>query len=620
MSVYREHRLILWDVKARREIAVFTHLNHPSISFSPDNRTLASTGYDYDSVYLWDVPTGRKKNLVTTRHTEGIFYGASVSFSPDSKTLAIADGNDVRLWDVGTRTQIGEALTGHTQTVRSVSFNPDKDSETLVSSGGDRTVRLWDVETRVQIAELPHTQIVRSLSLSPDGKTLATIDDRIYVGEVRLWDVEARTEIAVLPHAGVQNVSFSPDRDSRMLASGGADGKVRLWDIDTDTEIAVLQGPADFFARFSFSPDGKTLAASGAETTNEVYYGVVYLWDVDTLKEIAVIRMRVTGSAILGFSPDSRMLAFAEHGSSTVRLWDVEAGEEKPGFTTGFNPVDSMSFSPDGKTLATVYGGVVRLWDVATRIPRVTIREPEIRHSVPIFSPDGSTLVVFSVSRLFWLNVPASGATGEGTRLAADVNDDGAVNIQDLVAVSAALGQTGENGADVNGDGAVNIQDMVAVAAALLDAAAAPSPIDAQPMAGLTAAEVAQWISAAQSANLTDAMSQRGIRFLHYLLAMLTPTETALLANYPNPFNPETWMPYRLAAPGEVTLTIRAVDGGMVRSLALGHQPAGVYQAKSRAAYWDGRNSGGEAVASGVYFYTLSAGDFSATRKMLIRK
>ena len=223
----------------------------------------------------------------------------------------------------------------------------------------------------------------------------------------------------------------------------------------------------------------------------------------------------------------------------------------------------------------------MRLWDVATRTPISAIREG---HSLSglIFSPDGGTLVTFAAGdRMFWLNVPTSGVAPEGTRLATDVNGDGAVNIQDLVAVSAALGQTGKHDADVNGDGAVNIQDLVAVAAALGEAAAAPSLIQAQPAGRLTAAEVAQWIAAAQSADLTDAMSQRGIRYLRYLLAMLTPTETALLPNYPNPFNPETWMPYRLAAPGDVTLTIRAVDGGMVRSLALGHQPAGVYQAKS---------------------------------------
>ena len=96
--------------------------------------------------------------------------------------------------------------------------------------------------------------------------------------------------------------------------------------------------------------------------------------------------------------------------------------------------------------------------------------------------------------------------------------------------------------------------------------------------------------------------------------------ENALLANFPNPFNPETWIPYQLAKPTEVTITIYAVNGQVVRTLALGHQSAGIYQTRSRAAYWDGKNQFGEPVASGVYFYTLTAGDFAATRKMLIRK
>ena len=96
--------------------------------------------------------------------------------------------------------------------------------------------------------------------------------------------------------------------------------------------------------------------------------------------------------------------------------------------------------------------------------------------------------------------------------------------------------------------------------------------------------------------------------------------KNALLANYPNPFNPETWIPYQLAEPAEVSISIYAVNGSLIRTMALGHQAAGIYQFKSRAAYWDGRNALGEPVASGVYFYTLTAGDFSATRKMLIRK
>ena len=98
------------------------------------------------------------------------------------------------------------------------------------------------------------------------------------------------------------------------------------------------------------------------------------------------------------------------------------------------------------------------------------------------------------------------------------------------------------------------------------------------------------------------------------------PAETSLFSNYPNPFNPETWIPYQLAEPAEVRVSIYTIDGKLVRTLALGHQLAGIYHDKSRAAYWDGRNEQGERVASGVYFYTLTAGEFTATRKMLTRK
>ena len=129
-----------------------------------------------------------------------------------------------------------------------------------------------------------------------------------------------------------------------------------------------------------------------------------------------------------------------------------------------------------------------------------------------------------------------------------------------------------------------------------------------------------QWLSQARQLNLTDATSQLDIRFLEQLLLTLIPKETALLANYPNPFNPETWIPYQLASPVDVTLRIHAVNGSLVRTLSLGHKAIGVYQSRSRAAYWDGKNEVGESVASGVYFYTLAAGEFTATRKMLIRK
>ena len=98
------------------------------------------------------------------------------------------------------------------------------------------------------------------------------------------------------------------------------------------------------------------------------------------------------------------------------------------------------------------------------------------------------------------------------------------------------------------------------------------------------------------------------------------PTKTVLLPNYPNPFNPETWIPYQLSKSAQVTLTIYNVKGERVRQFALGHQSAGSYRSKSRAIHWDGRNQFGEKVATGVYFYQFTAGSFTATRRMLIIK
>ena len=212
-----------------------------------------------------------------------------------------------------------------------------------------------------------------------------------------------------------------------------------------------------------------------------------------------------------------------------------------------------------------------------------------------------------------------SGQVTEPARLAEDINGDSVVNIQDLVLVASNFGRMGENVADVNGDGQVNITDLIKVAAALETASAAPS-LHPQALVMFTATDVQKWLSQAQDLDLTHATTQIGVRFLEQLLAVFIPDKTVLLANYPNPFNPETWIPYQLAEPADATLRIYAVNGQMVRTLALGHQAAGIYQSRSRAAYWDGRNAFGEPVASGVYFYTLTAGEFTATRKMLIRK
>ena len=203
-----------------------------------------------------------------------------------------------------------------------------------------------------------------------------------------------------------------------------------------------------------------------------------------------------------------------------------------------------------------------------------------------------------------------------------DVNEDGNVNILDLVLVGQNIGGsiTAIPRADVNADGSINILDLVLVAGHFGETTNAAAPDSVVKLEGVDPALVEKWLELAQFENDGSSVFRQGIVNLERLLASLIPHETALLANYPNPFNPETWMPYQLAKPAEVSISIYAADGKLIRTLALGHQAAGVYHNRSRAAYWDGKNAVGESVASGVYFYTLIAGDFTATRKMLILK
>ena len=199
-----------------------------------------------------------------------------------------------------------------------------------------------------------------------------------------------------------------------------------------------------------------------------------------------------------------------------------------------------------------------------------------------------------------------------------DVNRDGVVSILDLILVAQQLGKRVPAGSavDVNGDGVVSILDLIRVAQGIAGSPAAPA-IGAE---SVNATMIEAWIAQARLEDDGSLAFKQGIEILEKLLASLIPEETALLRNYPNPFNPETWIPYQLAESAEVTLTIYDMNGKLVQRLAMGHQAAGMYQSRSRAVYWDGRNQLGESVASGLYFYTLTADNFTGTRRMMIVK
>ena len=217
-----------------------------------------------------------------------------------------------------------------------------------------------------------------------------------------------------------------------------------------------------------------------------------------------------------------------------------------------------------------------------------------------------------------------------GTQNRYDVDRDGDVDVSDVRLVVLALGQKEENIAnprtDVNKNNKVDKNDVLLVIENLDEANGAPLNTDLFPP---LSEETKQLLNPTILRSTLEVLSlendrslkyQQAIAYLEYLLAAIRPDATQLLANYPNPFNPETWIPYQLANPSDVQITIYDTRGTVVRHLDLGHQQEGYYTSRSRAAYWDGRNDVGERVASGVYFYQLQADNLSLLRKMVILK
>ena len=199
-----------------------------------------------------------------------------------------------------------------------------------------------------------------------------------------------------------------------------------------------------------------------------------------------------------------------------------------------------------------------------------------------------------------------------------DVNGDGAVDNTDASLVAAAM-NTSNTKYDVNGDGTVNFLDLLLVFDNREDAAAAPTIVGMK----LTAIQmdiIQEQIDLLIATNDRSPAALRTLIYMQQLLATARPEKTQLFANYPNPFNPETWIPYELATDTHVKITIYNTQGVVIRTLQFGHQSAGYYTGRDRAAYWDGRNALGEQVASGLYFYQLETDEMSLMRKMVILK
>ena len=428
-----------------------------------------------------------------------------------------------------------------------------------------------DRSGRISVANLDgtHVKLVKNLTSVPHSIALDTVNGKLYL--TNAWGKAQRLN--------VDGSNFQPNFITNLNAPKyitlDAAGGQLYWTEQTD------------------------------ETTGKIRRATLDGSNVQLVKDLA--------SSPRGLALDTaNKKLYLTNAYGKVQRLNVDGSNFQPNLITELDAPTEVSIDVASRKI---------YWTERGRIRRADFSGADIQDLVTDLGSPGSIVLGISATPAIPPDTPAPPAEPAGDT-AADVNQDKKVNKTDLLLVVTALGESppANPNFDVNADGTVNIADVLLVIEALDDPVAAAAPSFGETLTALDPGRLAMQIDILRAESDGSMKYEHAIAFFESLLASIRPTETQLLANYPNPFNPETWIPYQLSENADVKISIHAAGGQLVRTLDLGYQPVGIYESRSRAAYWDGRNALGERVASGLYFYTLTAGDFTATRRMLILK
>ena len=559
----------LWNVETRRLEGHFQ--GHPDdwvkgVVISPDGTRIATFGYDAKFVYVWDVET--RHLLWQNRGGFGTVSG--LAFSPDSQRLYVANETGV-LQARGPLPGPGEPYW----------------------EGWDDRVRVRDVKSG-QLVDAFGAEFYKlnAINLSPDEK-IAILH---YRDAVVLWDIEAKQPLKVWADFPSGIVGLSPDGQTVVSVSSYF---IKSWDVASQEMRLLVSADGGLFREFAISRDGQKLAV-GRDPWIEVY-------NLNTGK-IETQFPYHHGHSEIAFSSSGKWIA-AQGGEGNIRIFDIENPEKirtaEPDGDNRWTRKRGITFSENDQYLAVVDDdGRVLLWkrEGDTFVFQYVWQVPEPFRIYEVsfaFPKDGSVLLA-SPGRehvQIWKLTPG------GSQLVATLNAEPPVHfIRDgryLVA---------------NQNNHVQIWDGQTY-----------TPIEHPPIPEYFAISrngtVLLSYNSVVQIQIWDGRALLPVESRDkQIVAWGQVKQNRLLQNFPNPFNPETWIPFQLANDSAVTIRIYTPTGQVVRVLPLGTMPAGDYSSQSQAVYWDGQNEIGEPVGSGIYLYTINAGNFSATRKMLIQK
>ena len=641
-------------------IPKFHENNIRSVAFNRHGgKDILACGTSGGKVYVWEYEEGKWNNeQMKEGHRSDV---NSIAFSPRDSGLLASGSTDgkVYLWKIesnGNFTSTGRILSEKAG-VNSIAFSPDG---AFLASGTDATetdggeVTVWNMDGSdtpfLRLSGL-HTNSVRSIAFSPDGTVLASADA---VGDICVWDAPQETQNA--PQGGyslqkgqnthgINSIAFvrhggeTDGEYSMAMASGSDDQRLRQW-VFEKLQIAPnnikLKEPELLFSDVAFSPGGNAIyfilnvgflpvGGEGDVIHNNVIYdkGSITLdiaWLPSDSLEANDPRLDTPGYFMYPLkTPAERLTELNERGffSAYVSSGDLLFAIGAEAFSVGVDKGLKHTGKAIGTSIGTMLGGplgtvVGFAAGFAFDMLVSKIQYEMEQHAARLEILEASADPTFAFSNPFGEEVGLRSHKDEYLCL---LRKPDWWDRNDMADLTVTMQQKHR---------LTTHSDTVAPTYVVL---LEYTPNLTQGVQGAP--------SSVQSMSLSNypPFQKLPLEVQEYLLRQFgefmppreatdwqIPEMTSLLPNYPNPFNPETWLPYQLSKPADVTLTIYDIQGRVVRDLGLGHQSAGMYHSRSRAAHWDGRNAQGESVASGLYFYTLKTGDFTATRKMLIRK